>query len=72
MTEPRPVFHQLNTVSGDVAASLEFYRRLGVAIPEEGVWGARMGDHHASAGNAGGAGVAAIRCPSLLNAGRVM
>ncbi|MDB5039872.1 MAG: glyoxalase [Candidatus Eremiobacteraeota bacterium] len=44
-----PTFSQLNIVSGDTAASLEFYRRLGVDIPEEFVWRTNTGIHHASA-----------------------
>ncbi|MDB5092615.1 MAG: quinone binding protein [Candidatus Eremiobacteraeota bacterium] len=44
-----PTFSQLNVVSGDAAASLEFYRRLGVDIPEECVWRTETGIHHASA-----------------------
>jgi len=49
MVNPRPVFNQLNIVSGDVAASIAFYRRLGVAIPEENVWRTSTGQHHVSA-----------------------
>jgi uncharacterized glyoxalase superfamily protein PhnB len=46
---PVPTFNQLNIVSGDTAASLEFYRRLGVEIPQEMVWQTETGIHHASA-----------------------
>ncbi len=49
MADPRPVFDQLNIVSGDVAASIAFYRRLGVAIPEDNVWRTSTGAHHVSA-----------------------
>ena len=49
MADPRPVFDQLNIVSGDVEASTEFYRRLGVAIPEDNVWRTSTGAHHVSA-----------------------
>lgn len=45
----RPVFDQLNIVSGDPAASIEFYRRLGVPIPEERIWRTQSGIHHVSA-----------------------
>ena len=34
MDEPRPDLHMLNVVTADLAASLDFYRRLGVAVPE--------------------------------------
>ena len=49
MANPRPVFNQLSIVSGDVAASIAFYRRLGVTIPEENVWLTSTGQHHVSA-----------------------
>jgi uncharacterized glyoxalase superfamily protein PhnB len=49
MADPRPVFDQLNIVSGDVEASIAFYRRLGVAIPEGNVWRTSTGPHHVSA-----------------------
>lgn len=49
MTDIRPTFDQLNIVSGDVAASISFYRRLGVAISEERVWRTSTGAHHVSA-----------------------
>jgi uncharacterized glyoxalase superfamily protein PhnB len=40
---------QLNIVSSNMAASLAFYRRLGVEIPQEAVWSTESGAHHASA-----------------------
>jgi len=49
MADPRPVFNQLNIVSGDVEASIAFYRRLGVAIPDDSVWRTLTGPHHVSA-----------------------
>jgi len=49
MADPRPVFDQLNIVSGDVEASIAFYRRLGVAIPDGNVWRTSTGPHHVSA-----------------------
>jgi uncharacterized glyoxalase superfamily protein PhnB len=49
MADPRPVLDQLNIVSGDVEASIAFYRRLGVAIPEDNVWRTSTGPHHVSA-----------------------
>jgi uncharacterized glyoxalase superfamily protein PhnB len=41
-----PLFSQLNIVSGDPAASIEFYRRLGIDIPDESVWRTSTGIHH--------------------------
>src|SRR5712691_7091190 len=35
MSDSSPDFTQLNLVVSDVAASLDFYRRLGVATPED-------------------------------------
>ena len=45
----KPRFSQINLVSGDLGASIEFYRRLGVEIPDAGVWRTPTGLHHASA-----------------------
>lgn len=36
MDDARPDLHMLNVVTDDLAASLAFYRRLGVAVPEVG------------------------------------
>jgi catechol 2,3-dioxygenase-like lactoylglutathione lyase family enzyme len=44
-----PVFNQLNIVSGDLAASLKFYRQLGVEIPENAIWKTPSGNHHITA-----------------------
>jgi catechol 2,3-dioxygenase-like lactoylglutathione lyase family enzyme len=52
MTRTRPVFDQLNVVSGDPAASIAFYRRLGVDIPDETVWRTASGVHHVHASGA--------------------
>jgi catechol 2,3-dioxygenase-like lactoylglutathione lyase family enzyme len=41
-------FSQINIVSTDLDASLEFYRRLGVEMPADGVWRTQSGAHHAS------------------------
>ena len=49
MSRVRPKFNQLNIVSSDPVASLEFYRRLGVDFPQESVWSSQTGIHHASA-----------------------
>lgn len=53
MTSQRPTLHQVNIVSGDLVASLTFYRRLGVEIPESGVWQTPSGIHHANVDAAG-------------------
>lgn len=45
----KPVFNKVNLVCGDFDASLAFYRRLGVEIPESAVWRTRSGGHHANA-----------------------
>lgn len=52
MSTVRPKFDQINIISGDVCASIDFYRRLGVEIPEERIWGTQTGIHHVSAGPA--------------------
>ena len=41
---------QINIVSGDLDASIAFYCRLGVDIPEQRVWRTASRIHHASAG----------------------
>jgi hypothetical protein len=45
-----PRLDQLNLVSGNLEASIAFYRRLGVEIPEERVWRTPSGIQYASAG----------------------
>jgi uncharacterized glyoxalase superfamily protein PhnB len=45
----RPVFDQVNIVSADTEASVAFYRKLGLDIPEERVWSTATGAHHISA-----------------------
>ncbi len=52
MNKAQAVLDQLNIVSGDPAASLAFYRRLGVAFPEDRVWRTPTGIHHASTADA--------------------
>ncbi|HUN46616.1 MAG TPA: VOC family protein [Stellaceae bacterium] len=44
-----PKLDQINVVSADVEASIAFYRRLGVEIPEPRIWGTASGIHHVSA-----------------------
>jgi catechol 2,3-dioxygenase-like lactoylglutathione lyase family enzyme len=38
MADERPVLDQLNLVVRDMDAALEFYRRLGIDIPDRGPW----------------------------------
>jgi catechol 2,3-dioxygenase-like lactoylglutathione lyase family enzyme len=45
----KPVLDQINLVSGDLDASIAFYRRLGVEIPDANVWRTPSGPHHANA-----------------------
>jgi catechol 2,3-dioxygenase-like lactoylglutathione lyase family enzyme len=47
----KTVLDQINLVCGDMDASLAFYRRLGVEIPDAGVWRTATGAHHVSAGD---------------------
>jgi len=35
MSDSRADLHMLNVIVGDMAASLDFYRRLGVAVPDD-------------------------------------
>ncbi|MFZ2066954.1 MAG: VOC family protein [Xanthobacteraceae bacterium] len=42
---------RVNLVCGDTEASLAFYRRLGVDIPDAAVWRTATGAHHISAGS---------------------
>jgi catechol 2,3-dioxygenase-like lactoylglutathione lyase family enzyme len=46
MTTSRPKLDQLNIVSRDPEASMAFYRRLGMDIPEQHVWRTPTGAHH--------------------------
>jgi catechol 2,3-dioxygenase-like lactoylglutathione lyase family enzyme len=45
----KPTLDQINLICGDLDASLAFYRRLGVEIPDARVWRTNTGAHHASA-----------------------
>jgi catechol 2,3-dioxygenase-like lactoylglutathione lyase family enzyme len=38
MTDPAPVFAGINIVVADMDASVAFYRRLGIDIPDRGPW----------------------------------
>jgi uncharacterized glyoxalase superfamily protein PhnB len=48
MDRIRPTLNQLNIVSGNVDASIAFYRRLGVEIPDPRIWRTATGVHHVS------------------------
>lgn len=50
MRRANALLDQVNIVSTNPEASIAFYRRLGVEIPEERVWSTGSGIHHASAG----------------------
>jgi catechol 2,3-dioxygenase-like lactoylglutathione lyase family enzyme len=45
----KPTLDQINLVCGDPHASIAFFRRLGVDIPNERVWRSATGIHHVSA-----------------------
>jgi uncharacterized glyoxalase superfamily protein PhnB len=47
-------FNQINLVVHDMAETLGFYRRLGLDIPESGVWEVDGHGHHATAKTGGG------------------
>jgi uncharacterized glyoxalase superfamily protein PhnB len=53
MDRTPPTLNQLNIVSSNLEASIAFYRRLGLAIPDQRVWRTASGAHHASAEEAG-------------------
>lgn len=46
MTGGPPVLDQLNLVVREMDATLDFYRRLGLAIPDDAVWRTEGGPHH--------------------------
>lgn len=49
----RAVFNQVNLVARDMDATLAFYRRVGIVIPEDGIWRTDSGAHHAKAESGG-------------------
>ncbi len=57
MDRTRPILNQLNIVSGNMEASIAFYRRLGVDIPDQNVWRTPTGAHHANANGPGAEGM---------------
>ena len=48
-----PIFTQVNVVSANLTASIEFYRRLGLEIAEGSIWRTKTGVHHASVASPG-------------------
>jgi uncharacterized glyoxalase superfamily protein PhnB len=46
-------FSGVNLVSHKLEETLGFYRRLGIDIPEDGVWRTHSGPHHATAATGG-------------------
>lgn len=46
MTKSKPVLNGLNLVVRDMEATLAFYRKLGVEIPDSVVWRTESGAHH--------------------------
>ena len=46
-------FSQINLVCHDMAASLAFYRRIGLDLPEGALWQTATGAHHAKADGEG-------------------
>ena len=55
MSDVRPVLDQINVVTSNFAESVAFYRRLGVSIPDEGVFKSGGAPHHVNAVNEAGA-----------------
>jgi catechol 2,3-dioxygenase-like lactoylglutathione lyase family enzyme len=46
MLMSKATLNQINLISGDLDASIAFYRRLGVEIPDAAVWRTPTGGHH--------------------------
>jgi catechol 2,3-dioxygenase-like lactoylglutathione lyase family enzyme len=51
--DARPVLDQVNLVVGDMTASVDFYRRLGVEVPGDSGGGDPWDRHHRAAAQAG-------------------
>jgi uncharacterized glyoxalase superfamily protein PhnB len=49
-------FSQINLVVHDMHATLAFYRRLGLDLPEDDVWTSKSGPHHATGAASDGVG----------------
>ena len=52
MTEP--VLDQLNLIDRDIARSINFYRAIGLEIPDDTVWRTATGPHHVEIKTANG------------------
>lgn len=46
MAQAQPMLNQLNLVVRDMDATLAFYRRVGLEIPDASVWRTSSGAHH--------------------------
>ena len=60
MDQTRPTLNQLNIVSGNVDASIAFYRKLGVDIPDPRIWRTATGVHHVTAIESGAGEAASL------------
>jgi len=47
------VFHQINLVCHNLDATIAFYRRVGLDIPDEAAWRTATGPHHVRIGTPG-------------------
>ncbi|MEK7687330.1 MAG: VOC family protein [Pseudomonadota bacterium] len=66
MDRTRPTLNQLNIVSGNVDASIAFYRRLGVDIPDPRIWRTATGVHHVTAVEPGATEAAGLDLDSAV------
>ena len=66
-----PLLDQLNLVVRDMARSIEFYRAIGLDIPDDIVWGTETGPHHVEIKMPGGfeLGLDSEALASVYNAG---
>ena len=62
-----PVLNGLNLVVADMQASVDFYRCLGVEIPDEAIWRTASGGHHLDLTMPGGCGFD-LDCEALAGA----
>lgn len=64
MARARTMLNQVNIVSGDLDASMAFYRRLAMEIPDDTVWRTDSGAHHVNA-RAGDGGAKRLEIDSV-------
>ncbi|MDE0422505.1 MAG: VOC family protein [Gammaproteobacteria bacterium] len=66
-----PILDQLNLVVRDMARSIEFYRAIGLDIPDDIVWATETGSHHVEIEMPGGfeLGLDSEALASVYNAG---